>query len=114
MDLTKLSLEERERKLEQWIQTEVESPFDLEQGPLFRGKLIRISEEEWILLCNMHHIISDGWSMEILLQEWMAFYENAIGEKQAELEPLPVQYADFAQWQRDWLKDEVLYQQLAY
>lgn len=52
--------------------------------------------------------------MEILLQEWMAFYENAIGEKQAELEPLPVQYADFAQWQRDWLKDEVLYQQLAY
>ena len=80
MDLTKLSLEERERKLEQWIQTEVESPFDLEQGPLFRGKLIRISEEEWILLCNMHHIISDGWSMEILLQEWMAFYENAIGE----------------------------------
>ncbi|TKH59124.1 amino acid adenylation domain-containing protein, partial [Bacillus cereus] len=114
MDLTKLSLEERERKLEQWIQTEVESPFDLEQGPLFRGKLIRISEEEWVLLCNMHHIISDGWSMEILLQEWMAFYENAIGEKQAELEPLPVQYADFAQWQRDWLKDEVLYQQLAY
>ena len=100
--------------MEQWIQTEVESPFDLEQGPLFRGKLIRISEEEWILLCNMHHIISDGWSMEILLQEWMAFYENAIGEKQAELEPLPVQYADFAQWQRDWLKDEVLYQQLAY
>ncbi|AFQ15020.1 non-ribosomal peptide synthase/polyketide synthase [Bacillus thuringiensis] len=114
MDLTKLSLEERERKLEQWIQTEVESPFDLEQGPLFRGKLIRISEEEWILLCNMHHIISDGWSMEILLQEWMAFYENAIGEKQAELEPLPVQYADFAQWQREWLKDELLYQQLAY
>ncbi|MEC3420879.1 amino acid adenylation domain-containing protein, partial [Bacillus cereus] len=114
MDLTKLSLEERERKLEQWIQTEVESPFDLEKGPLFRGKLIRISEEEWVLLCNMHHIISDGWSMEILLQEWMAFYENAIGEKQAELEPLPVQYADFAQWQREWLKDEVLYQQLAY
>lgn len=114
MDLTKLSLEERERKLEQWIQTEVESPFDLEQGPLFRGKLIRISEEEWVLLCNMHHIISDGWSMEILLQEWMAFYENAIGEKQAELEPLPVQYADFAQWQREWLKDEVLNQQLAY
>ncbi len=66
--------------MEQWIQTEVESPFDLEQGPLFRGKLIRISEEEWVLLCNMHHIISDGWSMEILLQEWMAFYENAIGE----------------------------------
>ncbi|SCN41681.1 non-ribosomal peptide synthetase [Bacillus wiedmannii] len=114
MDLTRLSSKERESKLEQWIQTEVESPFDLEQGPLFRGKLIRISEEEWVLLCNMHHIISDGWSMEILLQEWMAFYEKAIGEKPAELAPLPVQYADFAQWQREWLKDEVLNQQLAY
>ncbi|MFD0772072.1 non-ribosomal peptide synthase/polyketide synthase [Bacillus sp. CGMCC 1.60114] len=114
MDLTKFSLEERERELEQWIQTEVESPFDLEQGPLFRGQIVKISEEEWVLQCNMHHIISDGWSMEILLQEWMAFYEEAIGEKPAELAPLPVQYADFAQWQREWLKDEVLNQQLAY
>ncbi|MGG2065340.1 non-ribosomal peptide synthase/polyketide synthase [Bacillus sp. S14(2024)] len=114
MDLTKFSLEERERELEQWIQTEVESPFDLEQGPLFRGQIVKISEEEWVLLCNMHHIISDGWSMEILLQEWMAFYEEAIGEKPAELAPLPVQYADFAQWQREWLKDEVLNQQLVY
>ncbi|PFJ06741.1 non-ribosomal peptide synthetase, partial [Bacillus cereus] len=114
MDLTKLSSEERESKLEQWIQTEVESPFDLEKGPLFRGQIVKISKEEWILLCNMHHIISDGWSMEILLQEWMAFYEEAIGEKTAELAPLPVQYADFAQWQREWLKGEVLHQQLAY
>ncbi|WP_144572332.1 non-ribosomal peptide synthetase [Bacillus paramycoides] len=114
MDLTKLSSEERERELEKWIQTEVESPFDLEQGPLFRGQIVKISEEEWVLLCNMHHIISDGWSMEILLQEWMAFYEEAIGEKPAELAPLPVQYADFAQWQRGWLKEEVLNQQLAY
>ncbi|MCI0767842.1 non-ribosomal peptide synthase/polyketide synthase [Bacillus sp. TL12] len=114
MDLTKLTLEERERELEKWIQTEVESPFDLERGPLFRGQIVKVSEEEWVLLCNMHHIISDGWSMEILLQEWMAFYEEAIGEKPAELAPLPVQYADFAQWQREWLKDEVLNQQLAY
>ncbi|MEI4623585.1 non-ribosomal peptide synthase/polyketide synthase [Bacillus pfraonensis] len=114
MDLTKLSLEERERELEQWVQTEVESPFDLEQGPLFRGQIVKISDEEWVLLCNMHHIVSDGWSMEILLQEWIAFYEEAIGEKPAELAPLPVQYADFAQWQREWLKDEVLNQQLAY
>ncbi|OSX98878.1 non-ribosomal peptide synthetase [Bacillus mycoides] len=114
IDLTKISPEEREREVEQWIQTEVESPFDLEQGPLFRGQIVKISEEEWVLLCNMHHIISDGWSMEILLQEWMVFYEEAIGEKPAELAPLPVQYADFAQWQRDWLKEEVLNQQLAY
>ncbi|RPK10893.1 non-ribosomal peptide synthetase [Priestia endophytica] len=114
MDLTKLSPEEREREVKQWIQTEVEAPFDLEQGPLFRGQIVKISEEEWILLCNMHHIISDGWSMEILLQEWMAFYEEAVGGKSTELAPLPVQYADFAQWQREWLKEEVLNQQLAY
>ncbi|RFT63252.1 amino acid adenylation domain-containing protein, partial [Bacillus clarus] len=114
MDLTMLSPEEREREVEQWIQTEVEAPFDLEQGPLFRGQIVKIAEAEWILLCNMHHIISDGWSMEILLQEWMAFYEEAVGGKPAELAPLPVQYADFAQWQREWLKEEVLDQQLAY
>ncbi|MFE4130544.1 non-ribosomal peptide synthase/polyketide synthase [Peribacillus sp. YIM B13482] len=114
MDLTTLSPEEREREMEQWIQNEVEAPFDLGQGPLIRGQIMQIAEEEWILLCMMHHIISDGWSMEILLQEWMAFYEDAVGGKPAELAPLPVQYADFAQWQREWLKEEVLDQQLAY
>ncbi|MFE4118690.1 amino acid adenylation domain-containing protein, partial [Priestia sp. YIM B13448] len=114
MDLTTLSPEERESEMEQWIQNEVEAPFDLGQGPLIRGQIVQIAEEEWIFLCTMHHIISDGWSMEILLQEWMAFYEDAIGGKPAELAPLPVQYADFAQWQREWLKEEVLDQQLAY
>ncbi|WP_459502279.1 non-ribosomal peptide synthetase [Bacillus sp. C1] len=114
IDLTTLSREEQEREMKQWIQNEVEAPFDLEQGPLFRGKIVQIAEEEWILLCTMHHIISDGWSMEVLLQEWMAFYEEAVGGKAAELAPLPVQYADFAQWQRDWLKEEILDHQLAY
>ncbi|MGM0887833.1 MAG: non-ribosomal peptide synthase/polyketide synthase [Bacillota bacterium] len=113
MDLTALSPEEREREMEQLIQNEVEAPFDLGQGPLIRGQIIQIAEE-WILICTMHHIISDGWSMEILLQEWMAFYEDAVGGKPVELAPLPVQYADFAQWQREWLKEEVLDQQLAY
>ncbi|MFJ7936972.1 non-ribosomal peptide synthase/polyketide synthase [Peribacillus sp. NPDC096622] len=113
MDLTTLSPEEREREMEQLIQNEVEAPFDLGQGPLIRGKIIQIAEE-WILICTMHHIISDGWSMEILLQEWMAFYEDAVGGKPVELAPLPVQYADFAQWQREWLKEEVLDLQLAY
>ncbi|MDP1419335.1 non-ribosomal peptide synthase/polyketide synthase [Peribacillus simplex] len=113
MDLTTLSPEEREREMEQLIQNEVEAPFDLGQGPLIRGQIMQIAEE-WILICTMHHIISDGWSMEILLQEWMAFYEAAVGGKPVELAPLPVQYADFAQWQREWLKEEVLDQQLAY
>ena len=72
---------------------------------------MHVGEEEWILLCTLHHIISDGWSMGILLEEWMAFYEKATNGKVAELEPLPVQYADFAQWQKGWLKEEVLDQQ---
>ncbi|MGG3660641.1 amino acid adenylation domain-containing protein, partial [Bacillus pseudomycoides] len=114
IDLTTLSSEERESVMEKWIQNEAEAPFDLGQGPLIRGQIVQIAEEEWILLCTMHHIISDGWSMEILLQEWMAFYEEAVGGKPAELAPLPVQYADFAQWQREWMKEEVLDQQLAY
>ena len=76
-------------------------PFDLTEGPLIRTSILHVGEEEWILLCTLHHIISDGWSMGILLEEWMAFYEKATNGKVAELEPLPVQYADFAQWQKD-------------
>ncbi|SFX81244.1 amino acid adenylation domain-containing protein, partial [Thermoactinomyces sp. DSM 45891] len=114
MDLTNVSPEERERNREQWIQNEVEAPFNLGQGPLIRGKIVQIADDEWMLLCTMHHIISDGWSMDILLQEWIAFYEEAVGGKPAELAPLPVQYADFAQWQREWLTEEELDQQLAY
>ncbi|MDQ0418594.1 amino acid adenylation domain-containing protein/non-ribosomal peptide synthase protein (TIGR01720 family) [Croceifilum oryzae] len=114
IDLTHVSPEERERNMQQWIQNEVEAPFNLEKGPLIRGKIVQIAADEWMLLCTMHHIISDGWSMDILLQEWMAFYEEAADGKLAELAPLPVQYADFAQWQREWLTEEVLDQQLAY
>ena len=100
-DLTMLSPEDREEEVKRLIQQETEVPFDLTEGPLIRTSILHVGEEEWILLCTLHHIISDGWSMGILLEEWMAFYEKATDGKVAELEPLPVQYADFAQWQKD-------------
>ncbi|PGD52175.1 hypothetical protein COM36_32265, partial [Bacillus toyonensis] len=109
-----LSPEDREEEVKRLIQQETEVPFDLAEGPLIRTSILQVGEEEWILLCTLHHIISDGWSMGVLLEEWMAFYEKETDGKIAELEPLPVQYADFAQWQKGWLKEEVLDQQLQY
>ncbi|SFX81224.1 amino acid adenylation domain-containing protein [Thermoactinomyces sp. DSM 45891] len=113
-DLTTLPLEEKERETKSLIQSEAEKPFDLGQGPLLRTQLLKTDQEEWILLCTMHHIISDGWSMGILLEEWMALYEEALNGKPAELTKLPVQYADFSLWQQEWLNDEELDQHIQY
>ena len=75
-DLTMLSSEDQEEEVKRLIQQETEVPFDLTEGPLIRTSILHVGEEEWILLCTLHHIISDGWSMGILLEEWMAFYEK--------------------------------------
>ncbi|SDZ38554.1 condensation domain-containing protein, partial [Thermoactinomyces sp. DSM 45892] len=114
MNVTELPKEARDNEMKRIIQNEAEAPFDLGQGPLIRVQILQVEEKEWMLLCTMHHIISDGWSMEVLLDEWMALYEEDISGTPAELSPLPVQYADFAQWQREWLKEDVLEQQLQY
>ncbi|SDZ37742.1 non-ribosomal peptide synthetase, partial [Thermoactinomyces sp. DSM 45892] len=114
MNVTELPKEARDTEMKRIIQNEAEAPFDLGQGPLIRVQILQVEEKEWMLLCTMHHIISDGWSMEVLLDEWMALYEEDISGTPAELSPLPVQYADFAQWQREWLKEDVLEQQLQY
>ncbi|MEH6979171.1 amino acid adenylation domain-containing protein, partial [Bacillus pseudomycoides] len=114
MDLTTLPLEDRERELKRLVQNEAEEPFHLGQGPLIRTRILKVDKEEWVLLCTMHHIVSDGWSMGILLEEWMAFYEGAISGKPVELRELPVQYADFAMWQKEWQKEENLDQHLQY
>ncbi|WP_255404759.1 condensation domain-containing protein, partial [Thermoactinomyces sp. DSM 45892] len=114
MNVTELPKEVRDNEMKRIIQNEAEAPFDLGQGPLIRVQILQVEEKEWMLLCTMHHIISDGWSMEVFLDEWMALYEEDISGTPAELNPLPVQYADFAQWQREWLKEDVLEQQLQY
>jgi len=89
-------------------------PFDLETGPLFRAVLVRLGAEEHLLLLDMHHIVSDGWSLGILFREMAALYEALHEGRVPSLATLPVQYADFAVWQREWLQGAVLDEQLAY
>ncbi|SHF43843.1 amino acid adenylation domain-containing protein, partial [Seinonella peptonophila] len=85
------------------------TPFDLTKEPLIRGKLYKLGAEDWLLFIHMHHIISDGWSLHLLLDEWLTLYEG-----KSELPSLEIQYVDFASWQRDWLQQESFAQQLQY
>ena len=105
---------EKNRELDEWIASEKRRAFDLARGPLLRAALFRIGEGEHVLLLTMHHIVSDGWSMGVLLRELTAFYGEATGGLPASLPELPIQYADFARWQREWLAGEVLAEQLSY
>ncbi|HEX6863493.1 MAG TPA: condensation domain-containing protein, partial [Thermoanaerobaculia bacterium] len=93
---------------ERLIREEAARPFDLRQGPLLRALLLRLGEREWIALFCLHHVISDGWSMGVLVRETAALYAGGT------LPELPVQYADFAVWQRGWLQGEVLASQVAW
>ncbi len=91
-----------------------QKPFDLSQGPLWRSTLVQFQGDEHLLLLTMHHIVSDGWSLGVLLHEIRAFYESFIHGKVAALPKLSVQYADFACWQRKWMQGEVLAAQLSF
>ena len=101
-------------ELERMAEREVREPFNLEAGPLIRGRLAQLSADEHALLVTMHHIVSDGWSMGILVNELSALYQAYRCGEEAQLPELPIQYADFAIWQRLWLQGEVLEQELAY
>ncbi|MBW4428107.1 MAG: amino acid adenylation domain-containing protein [Nostoc desertorum CM1-VF14] len=92
----------------------VSEPFDLDNDSLFRVKLWQLAEDEYILLLAVHHIAADGWSMGILISELSAFYHSFSTGTTVNLEPLPIQYADFALWQRQWFTNEVLERQLNY
>jgi amino acid adenylation domain-containing protein len=89
-------------------------PFDLSQGPLIRAVLVRFSDQEHIFLLSMHHIVSDGWSMAIFFRELSTIYDAYVNGKASPLADLPIQYADYAVWQRNWLQGEVLEKQLSY
>ncbi|MCF2150429.1 amino acid adenylation domain-containing protein [Desmonostoc muscorum LEGE 12446] len=91
-----------------------QEPFDLNTGPLFKAKLLQLSQEKNILLLNMHHIISDGWSMGIFKREWEQAYAAFAGGNAPNLSPLPIQYSDYAAWQRSWLQGEILESQENY
>ncbi|MBE9209303.1 AMP-binding protein [Nostoc sp. LEGE 06077] len=96
------------------IQEETQTPFDLSQAPLLRAKLLCLSANQHLLLLTTHHIISDGWSVGVLIQELATVYQALLKGKPSPLPQLPIQYADFAYWQRQWLQQEVLKTQLNY
>ncbi|TCP59054.1 amino acid adenylation domain-containing protein [Tumebacillus sp. BK434] len=93
---------------------EARTPFSLAEGPLLRAKLLRLGPVEHMLLLTMHHIITDEWSMGIFIEEMATFYAAFSTGITAHLQPLPIQYADYAVWQREWLQGELLQNQLAY
>ena len=93
---------------------EAEAGFDLEAGPLIRGRLIRLAEEEDALLITMHHIVSDGWSLGVFTNELSTLYGAFVRGEADPLPELEIQYADYAVWQRKWMEGEILQQQAAY
>jgi amino acid adenylation domain len=105
---------EREVEAYRLATAEALRPFDLARGPLVRTCLLRLGEAEWVLLLTMHHIVSDGWSMGVSYRELTALYGAFASGGPSPLSELPIQYADFAVWQRGWLSGSVLAEQLAY
>ena len=114
VDLRDLPETEREAKVQRLATNEAQRPFDLAEGPLVRATVLRLSEDEHVGLLTMHHIVSDGWSTGILIREMAVLYDAFSSDRLASLPELPIQYADFAHWQRDWLQGEVLETQLTY
>jgi amino acid adenylation domain-containing protein len=114
VDLRAVGEAEREGLVRRLAGEEGRRPFDLERGPPLRARLVRVGEEEHVLLFTMHHIVSDGWSMGVLIKEVVALYEAFSRGGQSPLAELKIQYADYAVWQRGWLSGEVLEAQLSY
>ena len=104
----------REARAQQIREDEARTQFDLEKGPLLWVTLVRLDDEDHQLLVTLHHIIADGWSLNILIDEFSRLYAAACQGQALELPPLALQYGDYAAWQRRWLSGEVLQRQSDY
>lgn len=113
IDLRNFDSPERSTRMQQIVTQEAQDPFNLTTGPLLRVKLLQLDEAEYLLLLNIHHIVADGWSIGVLIKELGVLYKALAGDKRCLtttdsvsrlLPELPIQYADFAQWQREWLQ----------
>ncbi len=114
-DLTQLPPAQRKTALFAQAEAEAARPFtSLARAPLWRAALVKLEEQEHALLLTFHHIIIDGWSLNVLTRELVHFYNRNRTNDEVELPPLPIQYADFAGWQRTWLRDKALGRQLDY
>jgi acyl carrier protein len=113
-DLSMWPEQEKKRRVESLAQEDARKPFDLSTDLALRMHLLRLADEEHVMLFNMHHIASDGWSTGILVREFGELYDAFTRGKGDPLVPLRVQYADYAAWQRGWLRGELLEKQLGY
>jgi aspartate racemase len=113
-DLTRCAAREREAELQRLLEAEARRDFDLTRGPLVRVLLIALGESDHVLLVNMHHIVSDAWSTGVFFRELAAHYEAFREGRLVALPELPIQYPDYAAWQREWMQGSVMEKQLAY
>ncbi|MEW5927424.1 MAG: non-ribosomal peptide synthase/polyketide synthase, partial [Gemmatimonadota bacterium] len=114
VDLGGLSAAAREREVGRLVQAEALRPFDLARGPLLRTTLLRLDRDDHVLCFTLHHVVGDGWSMDVLVREVSAAYAALVRGEEPRLPELPVQYADYALWQREWLGGGVLEEQIGY
>jgi amino acid adenylation domain-containing protein len=114
IDISHISADERESEARRLAQAEAEKPFDVAHGPLVRAGLVRLSETNHLLLVTLHHMIADGWSITLLVQELGSLYAAYSSGEESPLRELEVSYADYAVWQREWLSGERLEKELGY
>jgi amino acid adenylation domain-containing protein len=105
---------EKDAESQRLTAEEAALPFDIKKAPLIRTRLIRLDDQDYILLLTMHHIVSDAWSISIFFQELNALYQAYLEGKPSPLPALPLQYSDFAIWQREWLQGKIIEEQLRY
>ena len=113
-DLRLMTDKQQNHKVKSLANSHAIAPFDLAQGPLFKAELLQLNEKRSVLLLNMHHIISDGWSMGVFIRDWKQAYTAFAQGSEPSSASLTIQYSDYAAWQRDWLQGEVLQQQIDY
>ncbi|MBY8943659.1 non-ribosomal peptide synthetase, partial [Pseudomonas tolaasii] len=114
LDLSTLTPAEREQAVIDAATRQSLLPFDLEHGPLLRVQLLKLDDQEHVLLLTLHHIVSDGWSMNVLIDEFIRFYDAHERNETPQLPALPIQYSDYALWQRRWLEAGEQARQLEY
>src|ERR1700704_553714 len=114
IDLTHLPASQTEPEAIRIAGEEGKKPFDLTRGPLFRTLLVRLNKDQYLLVLAMHHIITDGWSISILFRELARSYEGFVDGKEPDLPELPVQYAEYAQWQREYSRSDAVVNQVEY
>jgi amino acid adenylation domain-containing protein/non-ribosomal peptide synthase protein (TIGR01720 family) len=114
IDLSGSPAAEQKDEMQRLVADYAQRPFELDKGPLLRVYLVRLAPERHIFLLVMHHIVADGWSMNVLIRELAILYQDFVLKRPSSLPDLPIQYVDYAQWQRQWLQGEALQEQLDY